>query len=251
MKLKSLIVIGLLALTSCANQDEGFYIAKFFPLGSGCDVTKSTDVFTASGYLDVAANSPQFFIGVRIAGAENIRQPSVSVGSSTLLERENRNRPVIKQQVITYRLSKKIGGTLKPYITNFGASFSASGEALISTQLISPELGTALFDGLLPPPGPAPSAVVDDFVDVLVDVEYKGEMSADKHPISTGVLTYPIRAYRSLPVACANGAPYQKFSADLTVPSGLDACNYTGQSYLQLVAPPPPKCCAGTGTQGC
>ena len=46
MKLKSLIVIGLLALTSCANQDEGFYIAKFFPLASGCDVTKSTDVFT-------------------------------------------------------------------------------------------------------------------------------------------------------------------------------------------------------------
>ena len=78
-----------------------------------------------------------------------------------------------------------------------------------------------------------------------------GEMSADKHPFTTGVLTYPIRAYRSLPIPCANNLPYQKFSPDLTVPSGLDSCNYAGQSYSQLQVPPAPKCCAATGTPGC
>ena len=236
MKIKSLLFAGLL-FTSCANQTEPISIAKFHLLGPGCDtVTFEKTSFISNGFLDVAAGNAQFFVGLSITGGENIQQNEVLVGGS-ILEQKNRNRPLVLQQVINYRLSKRVGGLPKPYITNMNVPFVA-GKAILGTQLISPELALALFEGLAPSPGQAPSSVVDDFVDILVDVEYKGEFSASKHSFSTGVLTFPIRAYRSNPMACMNG--FQK--------TPKDPCEYVGQSTSQLVPPKPPAaCCAVAG----
>ena len=248
MKLKSLIFVGLLAFTSCTNQSEGFSIVKFYPMAPGCDGVKNQkDQVSGNGYLDVAAGSAEFFIGVDILGAQNVVQQPVTVGTVSL-EQASRNKPIITQQVVTYRLSKRVGGTPKPYVTNISLPFNASGEIMGGIQLISPELATQLFDGLTPPAGPAPSAAIEDFVDVSCDVEFKGEFSATKTPFSTGVLTFPIRAYRSLPVTCTNG--YQRFPIDQAT-NTVDFCNYAGMSPTQLVAPSPPTCCPSVGALGC
>jgi hypothetical protein len=249
MKLQSLILVGLLVLApSCANQTEPFSINKFYPVGPGCDgAIFEKDSIAGNGYLDVAANNPQFFIGVLISGAQNVVQQPILVGGSQI-ENANRNRPLVNQQIVTYRLSKRVGGAPKPYITNISLPFTLEGDVFGPIQLISPELGQALFDGLSPSPGPAPSAVIDDYVDIQVDVEFKGEFSADKHPFTTGTLTFPIRAYRSLPVTCPNG--YVKFPNNATTGSP-DFCNYAGQSATQLIAPATPTCCPAVGTPGC
>lgn len=243
MKLKSLMLcVGLLTWTSCANQVEGFSIANFYPLGEGCDdVLFREERIAPNGYLDVAAGRPQFFVGIRVIGGQNIVQNEVVVGQ-TVLERANRNVPVITQQVVSYRLSnKKAGATAKPYLINLSIPFSDEGEVFGAFQLISPELGLAL-DALAPSPGTAPSNVIEtDFVDISADVEFKGEFSASRHAFTTGVLTFPIRAYRSSPGDCgADG--FIRF-AEGQATGAIDVCNYVGQTTSQLIQPPPPSCC--------
>jgi hypothetical protein len=161
---------------------------------------------------------------------------------------------IINQMVVTYRLSKRVGGTPKPYVVNMSGPFSEAGVLLINVQLISPELGTALFDGLIPPPGPAPSSVVDDFVDVLADVEFRGTYSNSGHAFTTGSLTYPIRAFRSLPVTCPAGPgglpfPYERFPLAPTL-GAPDPCGYGGQLLSQLAVPAPPTCCSAASPAG-
>lgn len=241
MKLKSLIFVGLLAWTSCTNQAQPFFIEKFYPLAPVCDIEAGLERIAGNGYLDVAANSAQFFIGIKISGAQNVTQKAVTQGS-IVLEREDRNRPIVTSQVVNYRLSKRVGATPKPYITNINLPFTEAGEIYGAFQLISPDLATALFDGL------TPSNTIDDFVDVSVDVEFKGIFSNTQAPFTTGVLTYPIRAYRSNPAACANG--YVRYPEDPGTGTP-DYCNYTGQSFSQIVAPAPPTCCGAMGAPGC
>ena len=243
MKLKSLMVCaGLLAFTSCANQVEAFTIAKFYPLGKNCDPTANIQsIIAANGYLDVAAGKPQFFVGIRMVGAEKLKQPAVNVGGIEL-ERANRNLPIVNQQVVTYRLSKKVGAAPKPYLTNLDLPFTDKGEVFGAFQLISPELGLAL-ETLAPSPGTAPSNTIEnDFVDISADVEFKGEFSADRHPFTTGVLTFPIRAYRSLPVDCGT-AGYTRFRGGGPDGGTPDPCDYAGQTTSQLAQPAPPSCC--------
>lgn len=235
MKLKSSLLVLLLA-SSCANTASPLRIENFYPLGPGCDVSEGGEtVISAYGMLDVAAGAPQFFIGVRVSGAQLIQQAPVVVGQ-VVVEDENRNRPIITQQVINYRLSKRVGGTPREYVLNHTASFTDEGLLFDAVQLISPELGVALEDGL------TPSNNFDDFVDIQVDLEFTGEYSATRHPFTTGVLTYPIRAYKSAPTTtCANG--FTKFDAD--------PCQYVGQQYTQLVPPAPPSiCCTMAGPAG-
>ncbi len=250
MKLKSLLLTAALAVTSsCANQTENFFVERFYPLSPGCDGTKPDEFISPNGYLDVAAGNAQFFIGVKISGAQNIEQEEIAVGTA-VLERANRNRPLVNQMVANYRLSKRVGNAPKPYITNFSIPFSKAGEVFGPIQLVSPDLAIALFDGLQPSPGTAPSSVIEDFVDIQVDVEFKGEFSASRSPFTTGVATYPIRAYRSNPTSCVNG--YVKFKVDMTT-AAADLCQYVGQSSSQLVSPQAPSvCCASAGAgPGC
>ena len=133
-----------------------------------------------------------------IGGADRINQVPVTIGA-TQLELEHRNRPLVTQQVITYRLSKRVGPTPKPYITNLSLPFTEEGLAFGPIQLVSPDLGLQLVDNL------TPSNAVDDFVDITAEVSFTGEFSADKHPFTTGSLIFPIRAFRSNPMPCACG----------------------------------------------
>ena len=141
MKLKSLIFAGLLTCFSCTNQSQGFYIEKFYPLATGCDgVANLQDSIAGNGYLDVAAGSPQFFIGVHLVGGDAVKQPSVKVGTTTTLEADNRDHPIVSQMVVTYKLSKRVGSAPKPYLVNISLPFSEKGEIFGPIQLISPEL---------------------------------------------------------------------------------------------------------------
>lgn len=263
MKLKSsLLLMGALTSSvtamSCANAGNEFRVDKFYPLGPSCDVTTfSENSVIGNGYLDVAAGSPTVTVGVRLSGAERVQQQPVIVGQ-TQLEGPNRNQPVVTTMVVNYRLSKRVGGTPKPYVTNYTLPFS-DGEILAQAQLLSPELGQALFDNLLPSPGTAPSNTIEDFVDIQMDVEFRGEWSATRNTFTTGVFTYPVRAYKSNPGECPfvdnnNQAlgrlPFFKYNVDPTT-GGVDICTYTGFNSHQLAAPPVPTCCAARGGPGC
>jgi hypothetical protein len=235
MKLKSALLFLVLA-SSCSNTASPFRISTFFPLGAGCDTSGGGETaVTTWGMLDVAAGAPQFFVGVRLEGAQDVQQTPVMVGT-VILENADRNRPIVDQQVISYRLSKRVGATPKPYVLNRTASFNEDGIIIMPLQLISPDLGIALTDGL------TPSNSFEDVVDIQADVEFKGKYSATGHPFSTGVLTYPIRAYKSAPTAtCTNG--FVKFEAD--------PCQYVGQGYGQVQTPASPStCCTTTGPAG-
>ena len=261
MKLKSsLMLMGALATLSwlsCTNASNEFRIAKFYPVGPGCDgATFKDDFLIGNGYLDVAAGSPTVVVGIQLSGAQNVTQSSVSVGN-TLLERENRNRPLITSMIVNYRLSKRVGPTPKPYIQYVTLPFTDDGEIFGPFQILSPELGQALFDGLTPSSGTPPTNTVEDFVDIQMDVEFKGEWSATKNGFSTGVLTYPVRAYRSNPRSCdPNGfirfneqTPAVLFpDGGVEVPPVYDPCSYVGFQFHQLSTPPAPSvCCANTG----
>lgn len=262
MKLKLPLIAGVLLLVanltpSCANQAQGFSIADFYPMAPGCDgISNGGQLITMNGFLDVAAGDAQYFTGVHIIGGGNVSQQDIIVGGATL-ERANRNTPVIQQMVINYRLSKRLGGaTPKPFITNFNAPFSDNGEIFAPIQLISGELALQLFDGLAPSPGVAPSAVIEDFVDISVDVEFKGEFSASRTPFTTGILTFPIRAFRSNPTACPDG--YAKFFRTVTTTDGgttfgtPELCQYNGQTNSQLIPPELPRCCVPAAPEpGC
>lgn len=240
MKIKSLILlIGLLALaSSCANQGQVFSIDGFKAVGPGCEATEAA---AANGHLDVAAGNARYFVGVSVSGAESLSQRPVSIGG-TVIEQANRDRPIITSMVVSYRLSKRVGAAPKPYTTLMSHPFGEAGSVSLIAQLISPELALALFDGL-----PPSSSAMEEFVDIQADVEFKGEFSGSRTSFSTGVLTFPIRAYRSTPTTpCTNG--YAPFVEDMS--SGeVDFCRYVGQSASQNEVPRPPSVCCGAG--GC
>jgi hypothetical protein len=164
-----------------------------------------------------------------------------------VLELANRNKAVVTQQVITYRLSKRIGSTPKPFITNRTLPFDATGGITVAVQLLSQDFASQLFDGL------TASSNFEDFVDVQADVEFKGEYTSTRSPFSTGTLTFPVRAFRSAPTACPAGQQFKRFlPKDPTDPTSLpDACKYVGQSNGGVTTPAPPSVCCVVGSAGC
>ncbi len=236
------LVLAALCATSCSNQASPVLFRKYAPLPSNCSVDDIEEkAFTPNGFLDVAWGAPTFIVAFELTRGDEVSQTQGMVGSQTL-ENENRNRPVIQQAVINYRLSKRLGATPAEFVINYTAVIED--EVLGQLQLLSPDLGQALVDGL------TPANDFSDVVDILVDVEFVGEFSASRNPFRTGVLTYPIRAYKSaLPagVSCVNG--FQRF--DTAPPS----CHYRGQSYTQNVQPSRPQsnsdCCPAVGAPGC
>jgi hypothetical protein len=159
--------------------------------------------------------------------------------------------------VVNYRLSKRVGPTPKPYIQYVTLPFTEAGEITGPFQILSPELGQALFDGLTPSSGTPPTNTVEDFVDIQMDVEFKGEWSATKNGFTTGVLTYPVRAYRSNPLSCGTTG-YVRFTeltaavdpmdGGVKTPAVYDPCSYVGFQFHQLSVPPAPStCCANAG----
>jgi hypothetical protein len=266
--MKKLTLLALLALASCGPQyrTQNISVSRFFPFitddqGNSCIAefsAGSTVIFSSGGMLDVAAGNPQFFLAAELNVTAPINQNPVTAGG-VILEQANRNRPLLQQTVITYRTTKKVVGTIKPFTYNQNVTFSSAGAAIVSLQLISPEFGTQLFDAL------AASATMDDVADVQVDVEFKGIMSATRDPFSTGIATYPIKVFRSLPqtvaggtatpLVCDAGKQFRHFDlvAVMGNPVGPNFCKYIGQSASAIIAPAPlvaTDCCA-IGTPGC
>lgn len=227
---KTAFVLAL-GLAACAPQPQTYSIDRVYGLGAGCDITPP-DGFSGNGLLDVAPGAAQFFVGLEVRGAELVQQPAVAVGGRTL-EPENRDRPIVTEQVVNYRLSRKLGATPKQYVTRITAPFSDEGTLFGAFQLVSPELATLLFDGL------SPSDAMEDFVDIDMDIELRGKMSGTGAAFSTGVTTFPVRAYRS------NGVAMCTKLQTLT-----DTCAYSGQSMSQLVKPTL-ACCSAASTIGC
>lgn len=251
-----LLTMAALA-TSCTNQSLPFAIEKFFPLSAGADTgscqlpTEIDTVALSGGSLDVAAGTPQFFAGVRIfTTSTGSGATAVVLKGGEVLEPANRNRPIVTQQVISYRLSKRLGAAPKPFIINRNLSFTTAGIIDAPIQLISPDLGTQLFDGL------TASKTLDDVVDIQVDVEFKGVYAATQSPFATGTLTFPIRAFRSQPDPCAGTTQYKRFPFHVDPLDGTsapDLCAYAGQQngVVTLPTPPNPADCCAPGTVGC
>lgn len=200
-------------ITACAAQPGPYQMMSFWPVD--CTNPVATDnVYLASGNLDVGPGGPvSYLVGTTITGVA--AQPAVTVGSTTL-EAANRNRGVIKQQVITYKLSRSLGAAPKQYVVN--QTIPLEGDTDTVVQLISPELSELLINGL------SVARDLSDTVDIVANVEFRGTYSADGHAFTAGSLDFPIRAYKS---------------GDCTIPPATTAtstsCYYPGQFGLTSV----------------
>lgn len=239
----SLVLAALFG--SCANQTSPVLFQKFYPLPANCDADEfRSENVSPNAYLDVAWGRPTFVVGFNLINGDGVNQTQAAVGNQ-VLEGPGRNRPVVQQVVMNYRLSKRLGAQPPEHVVNMTAVIEE--ELYGPLQLISPELAEAL-DGL------SPANDLSDTVDVLVDVEFIGEYSASKAPFRTGILTYPIRAYKSAPpagVSCTNG--FQRFDVDLA--TNQVSCVYRGQNFAQISQPRGPTsntdCCTAIGAPGC
>lgn len=228
-------LVCALAVSGCANATQNFYIQQFIAVD--CAGDPKADEYVSSGALDVAAGGAQFFAVAYVTTLNAKASPGPLELGAHQLESENRNRPVLTKQVVNYRLSKRLGATPKAYVTALAIPF-IDDEAFASVQLISPELATLLFDSL------TPTNELEDFVDITAEVELTGVYDATQSPFSTGVFEFPIRAYRSNPVASCT-APSRFVRTDTAL------CRYIGQTNnLSVLAPPPTNCCT-PGTTGC
>lgn len=213
--MRNTIMLAALFLVAagCSPNPSSFRIEKFYSIADECDAESNLEsTFSPNGFLDVAPSAPQFFVGIEISGAQLIAQPATSVGGR-IIEPENRDRPLLKQQVISYRFSKA-GLSAKPYVTNFSAPFSDEGTIFGAIQLISPDLSLLLEDNAGP---------IEEAFDLFVDVEFTGIMSGSGTAISTGKSTYPIKVFKSSGMACTKTL--------------ANACRYLGQSTYQLLPP--------------
>lgn len=247
MKLTQSLLVLLAVFSGCANQVGPVQVTQVVALGppggedARCVLTEEDSILTGAAKLDVAAGDPQVIIGFVLRG-EGFKNEGLMLRTGEILEPESMNAPVITSVVINYRLSRRLGATPRTFTQAILVPFSLSGEleARIPVPLISQEFGQQLFDGL------QPSATLDDFVDVSVDVEFRGEMDSSKTPFTTGVVTFPIRAARSNPTACGAGQRFQRYPY-LDNNGDPDLCNYVGVSYnLSPFAPPPVTCCDPT-----
>ncbi len=255
MKIRTAMLLSMGLIAGCANQVEPVTIEMFYQLGTDGTNQQSClaiekPVRATAGSLDVAAGSPQFILAVRLAISKEYGAQGLALKTGEVLEAAKRNRPVITQQVITYRLSKRLGAAPKPFITNRTLQFTSDLQSFdMPIQFISPEFGAQLFDGL------TASKTLDDSVDIQADVEFKGELSATKTPFDTGIVTFPIRAFRSQPDPCAGTGEYRRFPFAVDSMSGtaVDECRYVGQQVgvIFLPAPPNPADCCVPGSVGC
>ncbi|MFZ5446231.1 MAG: hypothetical protein ACOZQL_39960 [Myxococcota bacterium] len=240
-RLMPLICVALMT-AGCANTTHPVYIEKLQPFTEECGAENDTDYYSPGGTLDVAAGAPQFLIVAQVKSLEGSGAPELALRTGEVLDQANRNRPQLNQAVINYRLSKRLGATPKEFVQNVNVPLSADGMAVVPVQLISPDLGTLLFDSL------TPSNDFDDVVDVTVELEFTGVYSATQTPLTTGVYTYPVRAFRSAPtVTCT--APQRFVRAPLNM-NGVN-CSYAGQTTRpDQIAPMPSSCCT-PGSAGC
>lgn len=261
--MKKILTLSLLSLAACTNQVGPISINQVValgPAGSGdpmdpfCSITDKDEPITLSARIDVAAGDPQLVMGFGLKG-KGYNTPGTMLRTGEVLEPAMQNAPVITSAVINYRLSRRLGAAPRTFTQPLTVAFSESGElkARILLQLISPELGQQLFDGL------TPSTTLDDFVDIQADIEFRGEMDSSKTPFSSGVVTFPIRAVRSAPTTtCTAPQRFMRFPPrdPLTLlpdtAGVVDLCTYVGTTFnLPNFAPAPAICCTPGVDVGC
>jgi hypothetical protein len=235
--------------SSCTNSTSPVQITRLYPL-MGCAASEDDDgtFLAGSAIVDVAAGAPRVLVGVEMTG-QVYSTPGLALRTGETLEPKQKNFPVFTDVVLTYRLSRRLGGTLKPYDVPISLTAGGTADSLKfngAVQLISPELGDQLTNGL------SGSTSLDDFVDIDVDIEFRGEINSSRTPITTGAVTFPVRAVKSAPAACPAGLRYARYPFR-NAAGGVDFCRYVGSSfdgsfnayYLSPVpAPPDPaKCC--------
>lgn len=259
--MKRIILTTLMAFSfltsSCANQTSPLEFTKFYPLGPTCDISEFVDgFFVANGSLDVAWGNPVYVVAFQLTNAEGYTQPALQIGD-TVLERANREQPVLRQIIIQYRPSRPLGVSLKEHVIPYTGIVGGNIQGTV--QLISPELSRALADTL------TPANDLSDVVDINIDVHFEGEMVGSRTKISTATMTFPLRVFRSAPPAgfsCANGT--RRFRTDAVTG---DSCLYIGQSYNQVNTPvgpyqgdtvdmngnpvPGADCCTAPGSPEC
>ncbi|MBL8914845.1 MAG: hypothetical protein JNM17_29340 [Archangium sp.] len=227
------LLLGML-VAGCTNQVHPLSISQIVPLGpaadlelKGCQFTDSRELVTTNAKLDVATGDPQVNLGIRLTGT-GYRNQGLVLKTGEVLEPASQNAPVLTSVVMNYRLSRRLGATPRTFTQALIVPFTESGDeilAQLAVPLISQELGQQLFDGL------TPSAALDDFVDVNVDMEFRGEMDSSRAFYSSGVVTFPIRAVRSLPAAtCGAGLRFKRYP-HTDKDGDPDLCNYAGTTY--------------------
>lgn len=246
----------LLIIAGCSNQVHPLSITQIVPLGpladkelGSCQFTDDPELITNSAKVDVAAGDPQVNVGIRLIGTGYQNQGLV-LKSGEILEPANKNAPVLTSVVINYRLSRRLGASPRTFTQPISVPFTESGDDLtarVRVPLISQELGQQLFDGL------TPSAALDDFVDINADIEFRGEIDSSRTPYTSGVVTFPIRAVRSLPTAtCPPPNKFKRYPFDVPVDGTPDLCSYVGTTFnlVSGFAPAPSVCCM-PGEVGC
>jgi hypothetical protein len=205
----------MVLITACASQPGPYQITSFWPVDCANPVAPENR-YSPAGHLDVGPGGPvSFLIGTTISGVT--AQPSTEV-NGVVLEPANRNQGVIKQTIVTYKLSRSLGTTPAQFVTNMTAPLEGDTDALV--QLISPELSDLLINGL------SSARDLSDVVDITANVEFRGTFSADGHAFTTGSLDFPIRAYKS--GDCPGGGGFG--SSDGGTTSEIDtSCYYPGQ----------------------
>ncbi|MGV3626031.1 MAG: hypothetical protein ACO1OB_34800 [Archangium sp.] len=244
--LSCLMALALLS-TSCANQTSPIDFEKFYPLGPTCDVGEFVDnFFVANGSLDVAWGNPVYVVAFQLIGSEGFIQPGLTVGDN-VLERPNRNEPLVRQIVINYRPSRPLGITPREYVVPYTGITRGNLQGVL--QLLSPEVSQALSDTL------SPTNDFSDVIDLNIDIRFEGEMTGTHTAISSATMTFPLRVYRSAPppgFSCANGP--RRYSVDAV--TGAPSCLYAGQTFGQIRRAPGPfdaatDCCPAAGSPEC
>lgn len=173
-------------MTACAAQPGPYHIMSFWPVDCANPVAPA-NVYQGTGQLDVGPGGPaSFIVGTTVTGQSS--QPGTVVNGITL-EQPDRNQGVIKQVVVSYKLSRSLGASPAQFITNVTAPLK--GDTDLVVQLISPELSDLLVNSL------SAARDLSDTVDITANVEFKGTFAGDGHAFTTGSLDFPIRAYKS------------------------------------------------------
>lgn len=235
--LKPVAVVGIsVVFAGCVNQVQTIEVLGFSEVTPDC-VSDPTAQRVLGGAVDVAAGEPQYVVGV-VLGGTGPQGDGVMLRTGEVLEPAFRSKAVVREVTVTYESARRLPASVGAYtqrvtVTPPAGMAAAGSQILLSApvNLISPQLGTFLFDTL------TPDSSASDVIDIVANVEAKGEFSDSQVPFSTGRLAFPLRAFRSAPPACAGSQRFQRY------PATTDRCAYVGQFYGTFGLPPPPATC--------
>jgi hypothetical protein len=215
----------------CAPQPTPLRIERFLPV-DGLTCASNDKASASGGLLDLAPQgTPSFHVGLIVVGANAFQTEEIKLSNGTVLEPQDRNRPVLDKVVFTYTARPtSLGLKLDAAEVSRSIPILDDGTAVVANiNLISPQAADELLSKM----------AAGDEADIDVAVEVRGRMSGNGNAITTGPLVFPIHVYYSDPSQCA-GPVVQSLPGE---------CSYPGQSTDR----PATVCCGSLlpGTPGC